>query len=255
MSYWTNVSTTRLVPIGSLSALLLEMAKLNLIGAEGASALEQGLEERSEECEDQDDSESVAPENSDPTPVSREMKYFDIENVEGMDWKLTCSPWGIRSIAAEVLSRKVPDEDLGDNGMTENAFPDPPCEIELTFAEFQRLIIRIVEELIKQNQSGRSLEAQPTISSCLPIYVNDVLLPALIETKPYVRLSHISTESAAEGSRNDKAAATHQTEAIRSTETKMTKMRPGIWHGHDKGQSVNLKLIYSPQEESPQICA
>ncbi|KAF4707485.1 hypothetical protein FOZ63_000600 [Perkinsus olseni] len=109
-----------------------------------------------------------------PTEEEQDVEYYELSADQDMDWMLAKSPAEVRVIALEVLSADV------DNMRVTTDF-------DITFAEFQRLIIRMVEELIEQQRNGAdtTTERQPTLSSCLQLYVENILVPALLEGKKY----------------------------------------------------------------------
>ncbi|KAF4721437.1 hypothetical protein FOZ62_005782, partial [Perkinsus olseni] len=132
-------------------------------------------EEDDEDDDDDGDRESIATESeamAPPTEEEQDVEYYELSADQDMDWMLAKSPAEVRVIALEVLSADV------DCARAASDF-------EITFAEFQRLVIRMVEELIEQQKDGAdtTTERQPTLSSCLRLYIENVLVPALLEGK------------------------------------------------------------------------
>ncbi|KAF4690296.1 hypothetical protein FOZ60_000365 [Perkinsus olseni] len=131
-------------------------------------------EEDDEDDDDDGDRESIATESeamAPPTEEEQDVEYYELSADQDMDWMLAKSPAEVRVIALEVLSTAL----------------EPASDFEITFAEFQRLVIRMVEELIEQQKDGAdtTTERQPTLSSCLKLYIENVLVPALLEGKKY----------------------------------------------------------------------
>ncbi|KAF4684623.1 hypothetical protein FOZ60_007641 [Perkinsus olseni] len=169
----------------SISTVLRELAMSNLIShgtlerQDPADRADEDEEDDEDDDDDDDDGdrESIATESeamAPPTEEEQDVEYYELSADQDMDWMLAKSPAEVRVIALEVLSADV------DNMRVTTDF-------DITFAEFQRLIIRMVEELIEQQRNGAdtTTERQPTLSSCLQLYVENILVPALLEGKKY----------------------------------------------------------------------
>ncbi|KAF4756463.1 hypothetical protein FOZ63_006443, partial [Perkinsus olseni] len=166
----------------SISTVLRELAISNLIShgtLERQDPADRADEDEEDDEDDDDDGdrESIATESeamAPPTEEEQDVEYYELSADQDMDWMLAKSPAEVRVIALEVLSADVD-------------CARAPSDFDITFAEFQRLVIRMVEELIEQQKDGAdtTTERQPTLSSCLRLYIENVLVPALLEGKKY----------------------------------------------------------------------
>ncbi|KAF4654030.1 hypothetical protein FOL46_008903 [Perkinsus olseni] len=236
----------------------------------GLADEDEGDDEDDDDDDDDGDRESIATESeamAPPTEEEQDVEYYELSADQDMDWMLAKSPAEVRVIALEVLSADVDSIRVS-------------SDFDITFAEFQRLVIRMVEELIEQQKDGAdtTTERQPTLSSSLRLYIENVLVPALLEGKKYrhteLREQPVNASPAADSAAPDLTsveirAATSQEQinvelaeqAAREDDTDEPQTVPGqqeaskldihsiVWLGHAERVRDAPGLVYAVRAE------